>query len=163
EHTYEEFAGGHDWPYWRLHLADSLRFLDGATTRPAGGSQGTPSRARDQRRAGRSVADVGPAGRGLQSGPARARAALVQGHGAAGVEEQDAVALVLRRMMRVARDDDAEPGDRGIEIELVDVVEDVDAQAGRLEHRRLGDPPRPGALVVVAAHGGDGRDLLQRR
>ena len=30
EHQYEEFAGGHDWPYWRLHLADTLRFLDGA-------------------------------------------------------------------------------------------------------------------------------------
>ena len=29
EHQYEEFAGGHDWPYWRLHLADTLRFLDG--------------------------------------------------------------------------------------------------------------------------------------
>jgi len=26
-HVYEEFAGGHDWPYWRLHLADSLRFF----------------------------------------------------------------------------------------------------------------------------------------
>jgi putative tributyrin esterase len=33
EHQYEEFAGGHDWLYWRLHLADSLRFLDGAATR----------------------------------------------------------------------------------------------------------------------------------
>jgi enterochelin esterase-like enzyme len=36
EHQYEEFAGGHDWLYWRLHLADSLRFLDGAATRPPG-------------------------------------------------------------------------------------------------------------------------------
>ena len=26
-HQYEEFAGGHDWPYWRLHLADTLRFF----------------------------------------------------------------------------------------------------------------------------------------
>ena len=26
-HTYEEFPGGHDWPYWREHLADSLRFF----------------------------------------------------------------------------------------------------------------------------------------
>jgi len=33
EHQYEEFAGGHDWLYWRLHLTDSLRFLDGAATR----------------------------------------------------------------------------------------------------------------------------------
>jgi S-formylglutathione hydrolase FrmB len=39
EHQYEEFAGGHDWPYWRLHLADSLRFLDGAATRPPGPTQ----------------------------------------------------------------------------------------------------------------------------
>jgi S-formylglutathione hydrolase FrmB len=26
-HTYEEFPGDHDWPYWQLHLADSLRFF----------------------------------------------------------------------------------------------------------------------------------------
>ncbi|HVV51463.1 MAG TPA: alpha/beta fold hydrolase [Polyangia bacterium] len=39
EHQYEEFAGGHDWLYWRLHLADSLRFLDGAATRPPRAAQ----------------------------------------------------------------------------------------------------------------------------
>ena len=39
EHQYEEFAGGHDWPYWRLHLADSLRFLDGAAARAPGAAQ----------------------------------------------------------------------------------------------------------------------------
>jgi enterochelin esterase-like enzyme len=39
EHQYEEFAGAHDWLYWRLHLADSLRFLDGAATRPPGPAQ----------------------------------------------------------------------------------------------------------------------------
>jgi len=39
EHQYEEFAGGHDWPYWRLHLADSLRFLDAAATRAPGAAQ----------------------------------------------------------------------------------------------------------------------------
>ena len=39
EHQYEEFAGGHDWPYWRLHLADTLRFLDVAATRAPGGDQ----------------------------------------------------------------------------------------------------------------------------
>jgi putative tributyrin esterase len=33
EHIYEEFAGGHDWPYWRLHLADTLRFFDSAHPR----------------------------------------------------------------------------------------------------------------------------------
>jgi putative tributyrin esterase len=29
-HTYEEFSGGHDWPYWQTHLADSLRFFSQA-------------------------------------------------------------------------------------------------------------------------------------
>jgi S-formylglutathione hydrolase FrmB len=27
EHIYEENPGGHDWSYWKLHLADSLRFF----------------------------------------------------------------------------------------------------------------------------------------
>jgi len=26
-HTYEEFPGGHDWPYWTKHIADTLRFF----------------------------------------------------------------------------------------------------------------------------------------
>jgi len=39
EHQYEEFAGGHDWLYWRLHLADSLRFLDRAMARVGGAVQ----------------------------------------------------------------------------------------------------------------------------
>ena len=39
EHQYEEFAGGHDWLYWRLHLADSLRFLDRAMARAPGAVQ----------------------------------------------------------------------------------------------------------------------------
>jgi S-formylglutathione hydrolase FrmB len=29
DHVYEEFPGGHDWPYWKLHVADSLRFFAG--------------------------------------------------------------------------------------------------------------------------------------
>ncbi len=27
EHRYEEFPGGHEWPYWERHLADSLSFF----------------------------------------------------------------------------------------------------------------------------------------
>jgi S-formylglutathione hydrolase FrmB len=26
EHEYEEFAGGHEWPYWQEHVASTLRF-----------------------------------------------------------------------------------------------------------------------------------------
>ncbi len=32
-HTYEEFPGGHEWPYWQKHIRDTLRFTD-ASTRP---------------------------------------------------------------------------------------------------------------------------------
>lgn len=27
-HTYEEFAGGHEWPYWQRHISETLRFTD---------------------------------------------------------------------------------------------------------------------------------------
>lgn len=27
-HTYEEFPGGHDWPYWQLHLQETLLHVD---------------------------------------------------------------------------------------------------------------------------------------
>jgi S-formylglutathione hydrolase FrmB len=26
-HTYEEFPGGHEWPYWERHLEDTLKFF----------------------------------------------------------------------------------------------------------------------------------------
>ena len=28
EHEYDEFAGGHEWPYWTRHFEDTLRFVD---------------------------------------------------------------------------------------------------------------------------------------
>lgn len=27
-HIYEEFEGGHEWPYWQKHLEKSLKFFD---------------------------------------------------------------------------------------------------------------------------------------
>ncbi|MEM6345161.1 MAG: alpha/beta hydrolase-fold protein [Bacteroidota bacterium] len=27
-HTYEEFSGGHEWPYWQKHVESSFRFFD---------------------------------------------------------------------------------------------------------------------------------------
>ncbi len=29
DHTYEEFTGGHEWPYWQEHLVDTLLFFEG--------------------------------------------------------------------------------------------------------------------------------------
>jgi len=28
EHTYEEFPGGHEWPYWELHVEKTLLFCE---------------------------------------------------------------------------------------------------------------------------------------
>jgi len=28
EHTYQEFKGGHEWPYWEEHIADTLHFFN---------------------------------------------------------------------------------------------------------------------------------------
>ncbi len=28
DHTYEEFTGAHEWPYWQEHISDSLRFFN---------------------------------------------------------------------------------------------------------------------------------------
>jgi enterochelin esterase-like enzyme len=35
-HTYEEFDGGHDWDYWREHVADTLRFFHLCMIRKSG-------------------------------------------------------------------------------------------------------------------------------
>jgi S-formylglutathione hydrolase FrmB len=32
-HVYQEFPGGHEWPYWERHLADTLRFFAAAASR----------------------------------------------------------------------------------------------------------------------------------
>ena len=28
QHQYEEFSGGHEWPYWQKHVEKTLRFFD---------------------------------------------------------------------------------------------------------------------------------------
>lgn len=33
-HVYEEFPGGHEWPYWEAHLEETLKFFGGLTTAP---------------------------------------------------------------------------------------------------------------------------------
>ena len=33
QHIYKEYAGGHEWNYWRAHIEDSLVFFDGLGAR----------------------------------------------------------------------------------------------------------------------------------
>lgn len=41
KHEYQEFPGGHEWPYWEAHLADALRFFDRNDTK--GNAKGVKS------------------------------------------------------------------------------------------------------------------------
>lgn len=41
-HAWHTHPGGHDWGYWRTHLADSLRFLGGALRGSADAATSTP-------------------------------------------------------------------------------------------------------------------------
>jgi enterochelin esterase-like enzyme len=34
EHTYDEFPGGHEWPYWELHVEKTLLFFEAQMRRP---------------------------------------------------------------------------------------------------------------------------------
>ena len=42
-HTFEEFPGGHEWPYWEKHLADTLKFFNSSAP-PAARSSSSSSR-----------------------------------------------------------------------------------------------------------------------
>ncbi len=37
-HVYEEFEGGHEWPYWELHLEETLIFFDESNRRKIAGA-----------------------------------------------------------------------------------------------------------------------------
>ena len=145
EHQYEEFAGGHDWPYWRLHLADTLRFLDSprrALGRRPVGRPGARLSQGDELAPHGAVVDVQAANADGQAETPRA--------GAAGVEEQDAAPLFLSRLVRVAGDHGTEAARRGIEIQLIEIVQHVDGEALRLEHRRPRDRRRPEAPLYCS-------------
>ena len=60
--------------------------------------------------------------------------------------------------MRVAGDDDVDAGAGGVAIELLEIVQDVDARVGRVERGGCGKGGGPGTFVDIAADGGDGRE-----
>jgi hypothetical protein len=61
----------------------------------------------------------------------------------------------------MARDDDLEPRRDGIEIQLLDVVQDVDRHPADLERGGKWHRPRPRPFVVVASDGRDRGDVPQ--
>ena len=67
----------------------------------------------------------------------------------------------MTRLVRVAADHGRKTGGHGIEV--VEVVQDVDEATGDLDHLVSGQSRRPGAPIVVAAHGRDRGDVVQCR
>ena len=56
----------------------------------------------------------------------------------------------------------AKPAAARVQIQLVQIVQHVERHLPDLQHVGLGDVRRPALAVVVAAHGGDGRDPAER-
>lgn len=81
--------------------------------------------------------------------------------GAPGVHEEHAVTLLDERMMRVAADDGRDAGEGAVAVELLPVVDHEDPRPGELDGGPHGERHRPDAAVVVAADGGQRRDLPQ--
>ncbi len=81
--------------------------------------------------------------------------------GAAGIQEQDAVALNNRRTVGMAADDDAETGCGRIYFKFFYVVDDIDADFSNFDDRRFGKPARPTTLIVISSDSDDGSDRFQ--
>jgi len=63
--------------------------------------------------------------------------------------------------VRVPCDNCLKTGDSGVEIKVVDVVQDIEGNATGFDYFRLRELTRPGSLIVVAPNGDEGCDLAQ--
>lgn len=72
---------------------------------------------------------------------------------ASGIEEQDAAVLRARRLVRMPAYDDVESRGDGIKIERVNVVEDVNRGAIRLDNFVFGKSLRPRFGIHISPHG----------
>ncbi len=63
--------------------------------------------------------------------------------------------------MGVTEENQADPGRRGLQIEVVQVVEQVQPRPEELDRPGLGEATRPLAVVHIASDRDDGRDFLE--
>ena len=73
--------------------------------------------------------------------------------GASRIQEKNSVSSVGAGAVGVAADHRVEPLGSRVEIQILQVVEDVDAEAAYFDRTGDGEPTGPGAPVVVAANG----------
>jgi len=70
---------------------------------------------------------------------------------------------MLLGLMGVAADDRVEPGCLWIEVEIVEIVEHIQIEAGNFDNRGKRQLLRPRLCVHVAAYGKHGSDIFQLR
>ena len=100
--------------------------------------------------------DLQPAHRNGQLEPLRSRAARI--------EIEHVTFHFLLGNVAVAVNHSSKPGCFGLQIKLLDDVEDINRDAGDRENIHLRKKrSRPSSAVHVAAHGRDGRNLVQFR
>ena len=81
--------------------------------------------------------------------------------GASRVEVDHPRPLLDGGLVRVPRDHDPHANRDGVDVQVRDVMDHVEEHPAQLHQRGPGDALRPGAKVVVAAHGGQWRDRAQ--
>ena len=77
--------------------------------------------------------------------------------GTSRVDEQDARALAHARLVRVTGDDDLTGAGIRLKGEILQVMKHQDADTAQLERKPRRQLARPGASIVVPAHGVHGR------
>ena len=78
------------------------------------------------------------------------------------VDVEDAIALEFSRLMGVAADDDMESGGRGIQVESVQIVQNVEENPTRFRDRCFRQGARPIRLIYVSTNGNKGSEFSQR-
>src|SRR5688572_19881057 len=68
------------------------------------------------------------------------------------VDIENVAPLFDNRLVRMTGNNDANPGSRGCNIKLREIVDDVDGRLAHLQQRRFGQLLGPRPLVVVAPH-----------
>lgn len=78
------------------------------------------------------------------------------------IQIQNAIPSLNSGLMRMAAHDDVEARGFRVDSKILDVVDDVDAEAGDVERPEAGERARQVSPVVVTPYRDDGRDPLER-
>ena len=93
--------------------------------------------------------------------PNRHRQAETPRSRATGIYKQHSVAVCDQRFVRMAGDDDLKSRGSRIDVDLVQVMEDVNSDAGKFQCQPRRELLPPGVFVIISAYHSHRRDLAQ--